>query len=218
MEHHSKVRKFSHSVEHNIGSLLQGDVSMGDMIRIWLDPWLSDVPLRVLFLNLILLENHKGCLTSEMFEVSDIGVVWKWEWKHSAWSGTEEADLLNLYQMLDTFQPSEWNKRILKKVNIFAWQASLNRLPTLSDLTRRNVPVDSTLSKFCSEDEETGAHLLISCRSAGQIWQNISSWCMIAQIYAFTVTDLLSAHDYYRLGRRKKEILYGIILTACWCI
>ncbi|KAJ0535926.1 putative reverse transcriptase zinc-binding domain-containing protein [Helianthus annuus] len=57
----------------------------------------------------------------------------------------------------------DWNNWIPKKVNILAWKAEMDRLPTRCALARRNVNVESALCKWCGEYDETSDHIFSSC-------------------------------------------------------
>ncbi|XP_076917464.1 uncharacterized protein LOC143577543 [Bidens hawaiensis] len=111
----------------------------------------------------------------------------------------------------------KWNSWVPIKVNILAWKAEMDRLPTYVALVKRNVDVGSTC-RLCGDYEETCDHLLTSCYFAMLIWQFVSNWCNIPPIFAFSVRDLLTFHEYCNLGLKKNKVLYGVILTACWCI
>nr|GFB20917.1 RNA-directed DNA polymerase, eukaryota [Tanacetum cinerariifolium] len=57
----------------------------------------------------------------------------------------------------DIFLPSavdatRWVKYIPIKINVFAWRARLDRLPTRSNLVRRGVVLDSSLCPLCGLD------------------------------------------------------------------
>jgi hypothetical protein len=112
----------------------------------------------------------------------------------------------------------DWNSWVPKKVNIFAWRARLDRLPSRVSLTNRNIQIDSIDCRLCGVEQETTSHLLVSCQVATWVWHFIGSWCGIPPIYAFSVKDLLSVHKYAPLDRKKRTALQGIIMTACWCI
>ncbi|XP_076931459.1 uncharacterized protein LOC143596613 [Bidens hawaiensis] len=59
-----------------------------------------------------------------------------------------------------------WNNWVPRKVNVVAWRAELERLPTFVSLAARNLAVTSNFCPFCGEVEETAEHLFVSCRLA----------------------------------------------------
>nr|GEW26345.1 RNA-directed DNA polymerase, eukaryota, reverse transcriptase zinc-binding domain protein [Tanacetum cinerariifolium] len=79
------------------------------------------------------------------------------------------------------------------KVNIYTWRASLNRLPTRSNLATRGVTLSSSHCPFCMAEEETSVHCIISCRCVLSIWRKIWSWWNLdlpLVFLSFSVTDI----------------------------
>ncbi|PWA79609.1 RNA-directed DNA polymerase, eukaryota [Artemisia annua] len=112
----------------------------------------------------------------------------------------------------------EWCKWIPKKCNIFGWRAELGRIPTAVALSRRNIQVMDVSCPLCGDDEETVDHLFTGCIISTVLWQHISSWCKVQNLFAFSFKDLLEAHNYVGLSGRAKDIFYGIIIIGCWSI
>nr|GEX45633.1 RNA-directed DNA polymerase, eukaryota [Tanacetum cinerariifolium] len=56
-------------------------------------------------------------------------------------------------------EPTRWVRFIPIKVNIFAWRARLDCLPTRVNLARRGVHVDSSSCSLCDSNEENVHHL-----------------------------------------------------------
>ncbi|KAK9053501.1 hypothetical protein SSX86_030135 [Deinandra increscens subsp. villosa] len=67
----------------------------------------------------------------------------------------------------------------------------LGRLATRDGLARRHVPIENLLRPLCIEALVSAEHLFTGCFVAMVVWQAISEWCNIEQIFAFSVTDLL---------------------------
>ncbi|KAK1422577.1 hypothetical protein QVD17_17860 [Tagetes erecta] len=110
----------------------------------------------------------------------------------------------------------KWCKSVPQKVNIFAWQAELDRIPTRQALSCRNINIESILCPLCSQFSETAEHLLISCEYANLIWCYISSWCNIPPIFAFSIRDLLDVFKF--LQQNKAEAVQTIVMVALWSI
>ena len=94
----------------------------------------------------------------------------------------------------------------------------LGRIPTAIALSHRNIHVVDISCPFCGEADETVDHLFSGCIIASVLWQHISSWCKIQNLFAFSFRDLLDAHNYVGLAGKAKDILYGIIIIGCWSI
>ncbi|GKF61941.1 RNA-directed DNA polymerase, eukaryota [Tanacetum coccineum] len=79
--------------------------------------------------------------------------------------------------LLPSFDVStRWVKFIPIKINIFAWRARLDRLPTRSNLVRRGVVMDSNLCPVCGLVTEDIAHILFRCDLAGLTFRKICHW------------------------------------------
>ncbi|CAI9279290.1 unnamed protein product [Lactuca saligna] len=71
-----------------------------------------------------------------------------------------------------------WLKTIPLKVLGFVWRAKQNRIPSAEALKNR-VALPSTLCSACSEVDESGDHILVSCSIAKEVFQSIFQWCKI---------------------------------------
>lgn len=110
----------------------------------------------------------------------------------------------------------QWSKWIPRKCNMFMWRASLNRLPTKEALRKRNVFVDDVSCDLCGESEETVDHLFSGCKIIGLIWEAVALWCNIPRFFVFSLSDVLHMMDGLPFKAKKKEIVYGILIVACW--
>ncbi|XP_022004376.1 uncharacterized protein LOC110901927 [Helianthus annuus] len=145
----------------------------------------------------------------------------KWIWKgsrdgmFSVGSVKKELQLSNHHV---GFYAHEWCNWIPAKCNIFAWRAEMERLPTRVELRKRKINFENELCVFCGAQEETANHLFTGCAIAAGVWQAVSTWCGIPHIFAFTVKDLLEMHKLIPMSARRKEVLRGVIIIACWRI
>ncbi|PWA81657.1 hypothetical protein CTI12_AA183240 [Artemisia annua] len=73
-------------------------------------------------------------------------------------------------------EPTRWVRFIPIKVNIFAWRARLDCLPTRVNLARRGVHVDSSSCPLCNSNEEDVHHLFFCCDFARLILRRICTW------------------------------------------
>ncbi|KAL5123924.1 Protein kinase and PP2C-like domain-containing protein [Glycine soja] len=72
-----------------------------------------------------------------------------------------------------------WKLKIPPKVAVFAWRLFRDRLPTKSNLTRRNVALDDTSCPFCRRTEEDAAHLFLHCHKILPLWWESMAWVNI---------------------------------------
>ena len=72
-----------------------------------------------------------------------------------------------------------WKLKIPPKVVVFAWRLFRDRLPTKSNLTRRNVALNDTSCPFCRRTEEDAAHLFLHCHKILPLWWESMAWVNI---------------------------------------
>nr|GEY33167.1 zinc finger, CCHC-type, retrotransposon Gag domain protein [Tanacetum cinerariifolium] len=65
--------------------------------------------------------------------------------------------------LLATSDATRWVKCVPIKVNVFAWRARHDRLPTRLNLTKRGMSVNSTVSPVCDSAIEDAHHLFFGC-------------------------------------------------------
>ncbi|GJS32921.1 RNA-directed DNA polymerase, eukaryota [Tanacetum coccineum] len=75
--------------------------------------------------------------------------------------------------------PTRWIKSIPIKVNVFAWKLYLDRLPTRSNLSRRNVSLPSLACPLCDHVLEDSSHLFFGCSVAKDIQKLICRWWIL---------------------------------------
>ena len=72
-----------------------------------------------------------------------------------------------------------WKLKIPSKVAVFAWRLFRDRLPTKSNLTRRQVAINDTSCPFCRRLEEDAAHLFLHCDKILPLWWESMAWVNI---------------------------------------
>ncbi|GKD22765.1 reverse transcriptase domain, reverse transcriptase zinc-binding domain protein [Tanacetum coccineum] len=76
----------------------------------------------------------------------------------------------------DQGHSTRWNQIIPKKVNIFVWRASRDRLPSRWNLSRRGIEVNSLNCPICDAGTETSFHTLWACSLASLVWIRVFKW------------------------------------------
>ncbi|GJS32955.1 reverse transcriptase domain, reverse transcriptase zinc-binding domain protein [Tanacetum coccineum] len=71
--------------------------------------------------------------------------------------------------LLDQGHSTRWNQIIPKKVNIFVWRASRDRLPSRWNLSRRGIEVNSLNCPICDAGTKTSFHTLWACSLASLV-------------------------------------------------
>ncbi|GKA38255.1 RNA-directed DNA polymerase, eukaryota, partial [Tanacetum coccineum] len=73
-------------------------------------------------------------------------------------------------------EPTRWVKCVPIKINIFAWRARRECLPTRVNLVRRGVFLESTSCPLCESCEEDIDHVFFRCDFAHIIMRRIYRW------------------------------------------
>ncbi|MFS7972310.1 putative reverse transcriptase zinc-binding domain-containing protein [Helianthus anomalus] len=236
-------------------NFFKGEVRNGDDVSFWLDPWITNEPLKVCFPELFSLEVSKKCKVSERIYNNGEGQILSWAWRTSSaadnladeiqqlssliaevrlsderdkWSWQADSSgvfsvklakrLLLSENSAVTWFVMDWCRWVPSKCNIHAWRMEMNKLPTGEALRKRNIAIGEITCPLCFSEEESVDHVFISCRVAAIIWNGVSSWCKIPQIYAFSIKDLLCFHEFLRVSDRKKVAVQGIIMITCWSL
>ncbi|GKC08256.1 RNA-directed DNA polymerase, eukaryota, reverse transcriptase zinc-binding domain protein [Tanacetum coccineum] len=97
-------------------------------------------------------------------------------------SGEGEFRVKDIRNVIDAMflpvhsEPTRWVKYIPIKVNVFAWRARRDCLPTRVQLIRRGVKVESSTCPLCRICEEDIHHILFRCDVAWAILHRVCRW------------------------------------------
>nr|GEV04423.1 RNA-directed DNA polymerase, eukaryota [Tanacetum cinerariifolium] len=115
--------------------------------------------------------------------------------------------------------PTRWIKSKKKnsipiKVNVFAWKLFLDRLPTRSNLARRNVLIPSLACPLCDHALEDSSDLFFGCFMAKDVQKLICRWWNL-DFQSFDSYDgWLSWFKSIRLGSKTKDVLEGVFYVS----
>ncbi|XP_024967329.1 uncharacterized protein LOC112507122 [Cynara cardunculus var. scolymus] len=136
-----------------------------------------------------------------------------------AFSVTRMRALIDSKYLRKDNHPTSWNKLIPSKVKIHIWRTCRDKLPTLDNLVKRGITVDTNKCILCKEEAEDVNHIFLGCKKTGVVREAINKWCN----GAFDVDGSLSVGEvFYNLGSHKpkskpdfKELL---LVAYCWTI
>ncbi|GJX90518.1 RNA-directed DNA polymerase, eukaryota [Tanacetum coccineum] len=112
--------------------------------------------------------------------------------------------------------PTRWVKYVPIKINVFAWRARLDRLPTRGNLVNRGVLLDSTLCPNYEGFFEDVQHLFLNCDLATCISQKICYYIQWSAVSSFATW--LNWFASIRLPVKLKTMLIGVFYTSWWHI
>ena len=82
---------------------------------------------------------------------------------------SEEGNMDDIFKDL-------WKLKIPAKASIFAGRLIRDRLPTKSNMRKRQIDINDSLCPFCSIKEETASHLFFDCSKTQHFWWESLSW------------------------------------------
>nr|GEY82727.1 RNA-directed DNA polymerase, eukaryota [Tanacetum cinerariifolium] len=100
-------------------------------------------------------------------------------------------------------EPTRWIKAMPIKINIFAWRARKDCLPTRMNLVQRDINIDSVLCPVCVTNDEDAHHLFFDA-----IWHNM---CYVDYVVGGTSThmvglrSMISSLGFLRSDASEKE-------------
>ncbi|KAJ0445361.1 putative reverse transcriptase zinc-binding domain-containing protein [Helianthus annuus] len=92
-------------------NLIEGKVGKGEDVRMWLDTWVGNEPLKSTFPDLYMLEKERTVKVKDYIDIVNANVTWKWRWKKQTMSNKEEDDLKKLVTLLQQMYLSgDWDR------------------------------------------------------------------------------------------------------------
>nr|GEW58810.1 RNA-directed DNA polymerase, eukaryota [Tanacetum cinerariifolium] len=189
----------------------------GRSTRFWYDPWVSIQPLHVIPVR----DGAEHEQWSELCKILEPVILSssKDRWTCDL-NGDEEFHAKEVRSLLDNIflpsanVPTRWVKFIPIKINIFAWRARLDRLPTRSNLMRRGVVMDSDLCLMCGTVTEDIFHVLFRCDLAALIFRKICRWWELDCKALTSFEDWNVWFSAMRLSSKIKSMLEGVCYVA----
>ncbi|GJZ64388.1 RNA-directed DNA polymerase, eukaryota [Tanacetum coccineum] len=115
-------------------------------------------------------------------------------------------------------EPTRWVKYIPIKINIFAWRARRDCLPSRVNLIRRGVNLESPNCPLCSSCEEDVPHVLFRCDLAQLVLRRICRWWDLDWQFWTSFLEWQSWFSSIRLSSKVKNMLEGVFCVAWWSI
>ncbi|GKA41559.1 RNA-directed DNA polymerase, eukaryota [Tanacetum coccineum] len=110
------------------------------------------------------------------------------------------------------------DKYVPIKLNVFAWNVHLNRLPTRVNLQHRGVLVSDPSCPICHSEDEDLSHLFFRCSLVTDIVRLICRWWNIAWASIDSYSNWLHWFNAIRLSPKVKDLLEGVFYITWWSI
>lgn len=107
------------------------------------------------------------------------GDAWVWKLEKSSLYSVRSA-----YRWLSASDSCEaqvfyhklWGGAAPLKIKAFVWKLSQDRIPSLQNLTKRNVPIQSAVCRGCNREVESAEHLFFLCKKFSLVWYECLRW------------------------------------------
>ncbi|GJZ81422.1 RNA-directed DNA polymerase, eukaryota [Tanacetum coccineum] len=113
---------------------------------------------------------------------------------------------------------TRWVRYVPIKVNVFAWRARLDRLPTRLNLSKRGILTNSIACPICDSAQEDVHYLFFGCTMAKDLSSLICRWWNLPWTTMVSFSDWDAWFLLTRLSSKLKSLLEGVFLTAWWSI
>nr|GFB45659.1 RNA-directed DNA polymerase, eukaryota [Tanacetum cinerariifolium] len=113
---------------------------------------------------------------------------------------------------------TRWVRYVPIKINVFAWRARRDFLPTRSNLVRRGIAVDSPVCPLCLSSEEDGNHVFFGCGLAANIFRRLCRWWDLEWQDLSSFSEWYSGFSSVRLSSKVKDLLEGVCYIAWWTV
>ncbi|PWA87996.1 reverse transcriptase domain, Reverse transcriptase zinc-binding domain protein [Artemisia annua] len=108
-----------------LGSYFEGLVGDGSLISFWMDSWLREDPLRIIYPHLFRLETDKWAVIADRIRVVSGSKILQWKWRKDP---TTAAEINELFNLLEEIYDYAWKGGIDK----WNWKASGSNRFTVS--------------------------------------------------------------------------------------
>ncbi|GJR34173.1 RNA-directed DNA polymerase, eukaryota [Tanacetum coccineum] len=109
-----------------------------------------------------------------------------------------------------------WDKSIHRKVNVFIWRLSLDRLPHRLNLSSCGMDIPAISCPSCNTNVESANHIFFECDIATDMWKLVFRWY---DIPLFQASSWDSFNDWiisWHASKEKKHRFYVITSSVLW--
>nr|GEW31295.1 zinc finger, CCHC-type [Tanacetum cinerariifolium] len=177
----------------------------GSSISFWDDSWCGGRPLKDMFPRVYALDGNKLCTVAQRINVEDWSSVLKRPPRGGAKSNQYDELILAIRDVVLSDSVDGW-----------IWELRLDKLPTLVNLDKKGIDVDSLLCPVCNAHVETIDHLFFSCEMEHDLWGLLARWCALDIPEVSNVVEWFSWLDTAHVSKSARITLEGIASTMMW--
>lgn len=168
-----------------------------------------------------------SCLTknnihfSQLFELATNesgaqNIIWKLD-RSNGYSASSFSKFFDSSVLLCRSTQWEWNKLVPRKVNILAWRVINGKLPTLENLNKVGVRVQSNC-RICGFGPENEDHIFTRCPLAKEVWTELQNWWFCLGLIPSNCLDLLNNKKEFIGPGWLAEVNEAVILIFIWVL
>nr|GEU78410.1 RNA-directed DNA polymerase, eukaryota [Tanacetum cinerariifolium] len=145
----------------------------------------------------------------------------RWIW---SLEGSGDISVASIRKVLDDFKLPEvssqtrWSSVVPGKINIFAWQVRLDKLPTRLNLSLKGLDIESILCPLCCSYVESSSHLLFACSLVKSLAHKIMIWWDIRLMDFGSYEEWSAWFLGLNIRCKHKEVLEGVFYVLWWYI
>ena len=150
--------------------------------------------------------------------LNDLEDTWIWSLGGISFTVRSARCQIDRESLPDQGHSTRWNQIIPKKVNIFVWRASRDRLPSRWNPSRHGIEVNSLNCPICDAGTETSFHTLWACSLASLVWIRVFKWVDLFIPTISCLSDIFIWIDDSTLPGKLKKILEVICSASLWSL
>nr|GEX90243.1 RNA-directed DNA polymerase, eukaryota, reverse transcriptase zinc-binding domain protein [Tanacetum cinerariifolium] len=196
-------------------------VGCGTSVRFWKDIWIGDSPLHT---RSDIGTRNTPYLNDLLLEISQIDIsvdedTCTWVLSNDGTFSIKSARRLIDSKLLPSIPtPTVWDKFHPRKVNIFLWRLSLDRLPRRLNLSSRGLDIPTISCSSYNGNVESAYHVFFEFDLVKEIW------CLVRKWYDISIPTFASYDTWYswfstwQATKVKSRRLYIICAALFWWI
>nr|GEV62670.1 RNA-directed DNA polymerase, eukaryota [Tanacetum cinerariifolium] len=113
---------------------------------------------------------------------------------------------------------TRWVKVVPIKINVMAWKVRFDFLPTLLNLSRRDLELESILCPNCNKEVESTSHIFFACLMVRDLYRKIASWWELSYSEFDSYDDWLDWFQVLKLHSKHRDVLEGLYYAMWWLV
>ncbi|GJX51873.1 RNA-directed DNA polymerase, eukaryota, reverse transcriptase zinc-binding domain protein [Tanacetum coccineum] len=209
---------FLHSKGIILNNYFHFNAGCGSRIRFWKDIWVGKAPFSI--------RTNIGVRNLAFFrdmlnEIGQLNIVASedtcvWNLGPNGTFTVKDARNIIDQKTLPSLPSTSWDKIIPRKVNIFMWRLSLDRLPHRLNLSLRGMDIPAISCSSCNANVESANHIFFECIIASDLWKLVYRWCEIPFVQALSFEAFKDWLSSWHAPKEKKHRLFIISTSVLW--